>query len=162
MLTSMTTMMAIMLTQIKHPLAMGLLLLIQTIIIAMITGFTTKSFWFSYILLLIFLGGMLILFIYITSLASNEMFSLSMKMTLTTMILFMMMMTTKNFMPNNNIETMSSSLSPMNVETTTQLMKLYNEPSNLLLLMMGLYLLLTLIVIVNITNISKGPLRQMN
>nr|AVN68300.1 NADH dehydrogenase subunit 6 [Lamproblatta albipalpus] len=162
MLTSMMTMMAIMLTQIKHPLAMGLLLLIQTIIIAMITGFTTKSFWFSYILLLIFLGGMLILFIYITSLASNEMFSLSMKMTLTTMILFMMMMMTKNFMPNNNIETMSSSLSPMNMETTMQLMKLYNEPSNLLLLMMGLYLLLTLIVVVNITNISKGPLRQMN
>nr|DAA06218.1 TPA_exp: truncated NADH dehydrogenase subunit 6 [Drosophila persimilis] len=74
-----------------HPLAMGLTLLIQTIFICLISGLMTKSFWYSYILFLIFLGGMLVLFIYVTSLASNEMFNLSISSTLfSTSILFIL------------------------------------------------------------------------
>jgi len=64
---------------IKHPLAMGLILLIQTIFICLLRGLLIKSFWFSYILFLIFIGGILVLFIYVTSLASNEIFSFSIK-----------------------------------------------------------------------------------
>ena len=50
---------------------MGLTLLIQTILVSIISGLITKTFWFSYILFLVFLGGILVLFIYVTSLASN-------------------------------------------------------------------------------------------
>merc|ERR1712198_806681 len=62
-------------TRLSHPLAIGLALLSQTILICLITGLSSSSFWFSYILFLIFLGGILVLFIYVTSLASNEMFT---------------------------------------------------------------------------------------
>lgn len=63
-----------------HPLAIGLALLMQTLFIALSTGLVAPSFWFSYILFLVFLGGMLVLFIYVASLASNEIFRFSTKL----------------------------------------------------------------------------------
>merc|ERR1712221_33590 len=74
-------------TRLSHPLAIGLALLSQTILICLITGLSSSSFWFSYILFLIFLGGMLVLFIYVTSLASNEIFKPSIVSIITIMVL---------------------------------------------------------------------------
>ena len=65
---------SILFLRLSHPLAIGLGLLFQTILICCTTGLSNISFWFSYILFLIFLGGILVLFIYVTSLASNEIF----------------------------------------------------------------------------------------
>nr|AET13040.1 NADH dehydrogenase subunit 6 [Bittacomorphella fenderiana] len=156
--------------QTKHPLAMGMILLIQTFFISMITGIFTKTFWFSYILFLIFLGGMLVLFIYVTSLASNEMFSISMKMVSTFFfilsILLMIMilidpMLIKNFFYNNEMLSIINMKSYFQ-EDTLNLNKLYNFPINFLTMMLINYLFLTLIAVVKITNIFYGPLRQMN
>merc|ERR1739838_23170 len=77
-------------TRLVHPLAIGLALLFQTILICCTTGLSNLSFWFSYILFLIFLGGILVLFIYVTSLASNEMF----KPSIVSFILIMAVSTT--------------------------------------------------------------------
>nr|ADW41322.1 NADH dehydrogenase subunit 6 [Drosophila littoralis] len=153
-----------------HPLAMGLTLLIQTILISLITGLMTKTFWFSYILFLIFLGGMLVLFIYVTSLASNEMFNLSIKLTLISMSLFLMLLiltfimdkpSTSFFLLNNEMEVISSNYSYF-TENSLSLNKLYNFPTNLITILLMNYLLITLIVIVKITKMFKGPLRIMN
>nr|ADW41335.1 NADH dehydrogenase subunit 6 [Drosophila canadiana] len=153
-----------------HPLAMGLTLLIQTILISLITGLMTKTFWFSYILFLIFLGGMLVLFIYVTSLASNEMFNLSIKLTLISMTLFLMLLiltfimdkpSTSFFLLNNEMEVISSNYSYF-TENSLSLNKLYNFPTNLITILLMNYLLITLIVIVKITKMFKGPLRIMN
>ena len=57
---------------LTHPLAMGLTLIIQTALAAVIAGIIARTFWFSYLLILIFLGGILILFIYVSTLAPNE------------------------------------------------------------------------------------------
>jgi NADH-ubiquinone oxidoreductase chain 6 len=46
--------------QIKHPLAIGIILLIQTIITCLIRGLINKRFWFQYILFIVFVGGMLV------------------------------------------------------------------------------------------------------
>jgi hypothetical protein len=54
--------------QIKHPLAIGIILLIQAIITCLIRGLINKRFWFQYILFIVFVGEMLVLFIYITRL----------------------------------------------------------------------------------------------
>nr|YP_010621042.1 NADH dehydrogenase subunit 6 [Periplaneta svenhedini]WAX39425.1 NADH dehydrogenase subunit 6 [Periplaneta svenhedini] len=156
---------SMMFTQMNHPLAMGLMLLIQTIIMCMVSGLLSQSFWFSYILFLIFLGGMLVLFIYVTSLASNEMFFMSTKMMLImTMIMFMLMWTINtNMMMTNNMEIMiHENIYNSDSEFINSLMKLYNQPTNLITIMLASYLFLTLIVVVKITNIVKGPLRQMN
>nr|QNE85800.1 NADH dehydrogenase subunit 6 [Tipula flavolineata] len=158
-------------TQMKHPLSMGFILLIQTFIICLTMGSFMKTFWFSYILFLIFVGGMLVLFIYMTSLASNEMFNFSMKNFLITSMIFMffsMLLLIFNDLPslnpsNLNAE-MTSIMNQMNLikENSLNLNKLYNFPTNMLTLLLINYLFLTLIIIVKITNNFYGPLRQMN
>nr|YP_004934906.1 NADH dehydrogenase subunit 6 [Sylvicola fenestralis]AET13131.1 NADH dehydrogenase subunit 6 [Sylvicola fenestralis] len=153
--------------QMSHPLAMGLMLMIQTLLMCLLTGLMTKTFWFSYILLLIFLGGMLVLFIYVTSLASNEMFSISFKMLMfflssLFLIFFMMIIMDNyfisNFNMNNEMESITKILSYL-PENTINLNKMYNFPTNLITIILINYLFLTLIVIVKITNLFYGPLR---
>nr|WPN85783.1 NADH dehydrogenase subunit 6 [Stomorhina sp.] len=152
----------------KHPLAMGLTLLIQTTLVCMTTGLMAKSFWFSYILFLVFLGGMLVLFIYVTSLASNEMFTFSIKLMMISMMIFMMLMISLFFMDKNlliqykNLEIMPMfNLNSYIMENSLSLNKLYNYPTNLLTILLMNYLLITLIAVVKITKLFKGPLRPM-
>nr|YP_010392988.1 NADH dehydrogenase subunit 6 [Tipula aestiva]UPX88789.1 NADH dehydrogenase subunit 6 [Tipula aestiva] len=171
MLTMYSLMFSYLFTQMTHPLSMGLMLLIQTFIICLITGMLMKTFWFSYVLFLIFIGGMLVLFIYMTSLASNEMFNFSIKKFL--LILFMLFtliiiifiindFSIFNFF-NLNTE-MTSIMNEMNFikENSLNLNKLYNFPNNMMTLLLINYLFLTLIIIVKITNNFYGPLRQIN
>nr|QXG82955.1 NADH dehydrogenase subunit 6 [Tabanus haysi] len=155
--------------QMNHPLAMGLLLLVQTFLICLMTGLFAKTFWFSYILFLTFLGGMLVLFIYVTSLASNEMFSLSMKLMMFTlyfislvflMTLFIDKTSLTSFFINNEM-TPISQMNSYILENSLSLNKLYNFPTNIITLILINYLLLTLIAVVKITNIFYGPLRPM-
>nr|YP_010688286.1 NADH dehydrogenase subunit 6 [Layahima chiangi]WBR65506.1 NADH dehydrogenase subunit 6 [Layahima chiangi] len=165
LLTSMNMIMSLNFIQIKHPLAMGLTLLIQTIIISLSCGLFTYSYWFAYILFLIMLGGMLVLFIYVTSLASNELFSFSMKSMFISMMSFSLLMMILLFTDNlmlmtNNLEMINMSLEKTSSENELSLIKLYNNPTMNITIMMINYLLLTLIVVVKITNINYGPLRQ--
>lgn len=146
-------------TQIKHPLAIGLILLIQTIIISTIIGIISKNFWFSYILFLIFLGGILILFIYVTSLASNEIFNTS-KTIIIVLILFPITIVIKNYWSELNLYNQESINFLINNNLSIILIKLYNYPTNLIIIILASYLFLTLIIVVKITNIFKGPLRK--
>nr|AVN67834.1 NADH dehydrogenase subunit 6 [Ischnoptera sp. B084] len=149
-------------TQMIHPLAMGLLLLMQTILISLISGLLSQTFWFSYILLLIFIGGMLVLFIYVTSLASNEMFKMSLKLITTSVIMTMMiwMMIYSNKIIIQSQEAINFIMMENTLPNMTA--KLYNQPNMIITIMMASYLFLSLIAVVKITNIFKGPLRQMN
>nr|WBR65675.1 NADH dehydrogenase subunit 6 [Layahima sp. 3 YZ-2022a] len=166
LLTSMNMIMSMNFIQIKHPLAMGLTLLIQTIIISLTCGLFTHSYWFAYILFLIMLGGMLVLFIYVTSLASNELFSFSVKSLFISIIMLSLLTIIFMFMDNlmlitNNLEMIKMSPeSNLFSENEINLIKLYNNPTMNITIMMINYLLLTLIVVVKITNINHGPLRQ--
>nr|YP_009175375.1 NADH dehydrogenase subunit 6 [Neuronema laminatum]AKZ17623.1 NADH dehydrogenase subunit 6 [Neuronema laminatum] len=148
-----------------HPLSMGLILLMQTIIISLLCGLMTYTYWFSYILFLIMVGGMLILFIYMTSLASNELFIFKMNNLLYNLIIFFIFLISillyDNFFSMMiNLENMQF-MNMMMEENSSNLIKLYNNPSMNMTLMLINYLLLTLIIVIKITNINYGPLRQM-
>nr|YP_009349919.1 NADH dehydrogenase subunit 6 [Holochlora fruhstorferi]AQM40093.1 NADH dehydrogenase subunit 6 [Holochlora fruhstorferi] len=166
LMPSLFTSMILLLT--NHPLAMTLTILIQTLLICLSLSTITQTFWFSYILFLVFLGGMLVLFIYITSLASNEMFS-SFLWPISLLLIFMtliFMLTMFIDLPLFNssthsadMYTMTSTNFPYN-ESNYLLTKLYNIPTHLITIMLVSYLFLTLIAIVKITNIYLGPLRQ--
>nr|YP_009689705.1 NADH dehydrogenase subunit 6 [Uranotaenia geometrica]QEE94447.1 NADH dehydrogenase subunit 6 [Uranotaenia geometrica] len=156
--------------QMKHPLAMGLMLLIQTFLISMVSGMFMKTFWFSYVLFLIFMGGMLVLFIYVTSLSSNEMFSMSMKLLFMSIIsLFFTMMIsfimdnslTENFINNHEMIKLFNNENLI-YENIISLNKMYNFPTNLITLILINYLFLTLLMTVKITKKNYGPLRPMN
>nr|YP_010254873.1 NADH dehydrogenase subunit 6 [Amphinemura claviloba]QUA05808.1 NADH dehydrogenase subunit 6 [Amphinemura claviloba] len=161
---------SIIFTQMSHPLAMGLMLLLQTVIISILTGLIAQSFWFSYILFLVFLGGLLVLFIYVTSLASNEMFTLStttllpLMLGLPLLVLAILSIDSSLLVTStNNFENFNIMYTPLyQEEATNSLTKLYNTPTSLITLTLVMYLFLTLIAVVKITKINQGPLRQGN
>nr|YP_010725902.1 NADH dehydrogenase subunit 6 [Davidius fruhstorferi]WDY83504.1 NADH dehydrogenase subunit 6 [Davidius fruhstorferi] len=148
-----------------HPMMMGITLLIQTLMTCLLIGFMSQTTWFSYILFLVFIGGMLVLFIYMTSIASNEIFQKSNYPMMIIMNTFMLMMLVvilfMDIIPtslNNTAESMEYMDMYKNHESL-MLLNLYNSPNAILTIFMVLYLFLTLIVIVFITKFHQGPLR---
>nr|YP_009922394.1 NADH dehydrogenase subunit 6 [Coenobita brevimanus]ASS30608.1 NADH dehydrogenase subunit 6 [Coenobita brevimanus]QNA48316.1 NADH dehydrogenase subunit 6 [Coenobita brevimanus]QUL61633.1 NADH dehydrogenase subunit 6 [Coenobita brevimanus] len=150
-----------------HPLSTGLVLLIQTVLISITTGLFAKSYWFSYILFLIFLGGMLVLFIYVASLAANEQFKVSsefffiffLALIMSFFLIFVDPVMVANKIGESTTTFLSKysdiSNSAMNVST------IYNEPSAMFTMFIISYLLLTLFVVVKVMSSSSSPLRLM-
>nr|YP_006460015.1 NADH dehydrogenase subunit 6 [Issoria lathonia]ADI75288.1 NADH dehydrogenase subunit 6 [Issoria lathonia] len=156
---------------VNHPLSMGLLILIQTLLTCLLSGMLINTYWFSYILFLIFLGGLLVLFIYVSSIASNELFKISIfnKMLVFLTIFYIIIISLyfknnlnfMNFYFNDEMMNFFNSMMLfMNNEYNFNLMKLYNEQTYLMMMMMIIYLFITLIAVVKITNIFFGPLRS--
>nr|AQP27293.1 NADH dehydrogenase subunit 6 [Inquilinitermes sp. BRA002] len=155
---ALSTATSLMFTQMKHPMAMGLMLLMQTTMVCLISGTMYSSFWFSYILFMIMIGGMLVLFMYMTSLASNEMFSPSNKMLMMMVMTMPIMLYIMPTATNNKEMNMHETMMENEIMTTTTVM--YNQMMGIMTTLLVLYMLLTLIVVVNIINVSKGPLRH--
>nr|YP_010837561.1 NADH dehydrogenase subunit 6 [Pycnarmon cribrata]WGC93526.1 NADH dehydrogenase subunit 6 [Pycnarmon cribrata] len=156
---------------LNHPLSMGLMILIQTILTCLISSIMLSTYWFSYILFLVFLGGLLVLFIYVTSIASNEIFKISFKMKMFFLLMLLMMMMI-SYLNINNLNWMNFNINNLemknffnsflffNNENKINLSKLYNNQTFLMMMMMIIYLFITLIAVVKITNIFYGPLRS--
>nr|YP_009241709.1 NADH dehydrogenase subunit 6 [Mesophleps albilinella]AMP87976.1 NADH dehydrogenase subunit 6 [Mesophleps albilinella] len=154
----------------NNPLPMGLMILIQTLLICILSGMLIKTYWFSYILFITFLGGLLVLFIYVSSIASNELFFYSFKLKMFSFILLFFSMTFlifnfnnlfwMNLLNNADMNIFSYSIFNFNNEYKINISKLYNKQTFLLMLMLIIYLFITLIAIVKITNIFFGPLRS--
>nr|UAM95679.1 NADH dehydrogenase subunit 6 [Coreamachilis songi] len=159
------TLMNLIMVSLNHPVAMGTILMIQTTLIAILLGNTYMSFWFSYILFLIFLGGLLVLFIYVASLASNEMFytNFNPKMLVTIMLLTILLCSLDFLMTPMKLYSMQSLPSNNNLNNLLMetLSKFYSSTISFMTLSLILYLLLTLIAVVKITKMNLGPLRKL-
>jgi len=110
---------------------------------------------------------MLILFIYIASLASNEKLKFNplnvIKINLLTLILLIIYVLFDkfyilNYFNNTDISLFSDQTFLIN-ENHLALSKIYDSPNNFIIILIINYLLLTLIIIVKITNLFQGPLR---
>nr|YP_006493354.1 NADH dehydrogenase subunit 6 [Thitarodes renzhiensis]YP_010963448.1 NADH dehydrogenase subunit 6 [Thitarodes xunhuaensis]ADK97539.1 NADH dehydrogenase subunit 6 [Thitarodes renzhiensis]WNL54563.1 NADH dehydrogenase subunit 6 [Thitarodes xunhuaensis] len=154
---------------LNHPLSMGLLLLLQTILISLISGSMINTFWFSYILFLTILGGLLVMFIYVASIASNEMFKfnsnlllfyLMIMMTMFIIILMFNNLYWLNLNINSELLNFWNKMIFFNNENSINISKIYNNQSYFLTLMSIIYLLITLFAIIKIININYGPLRS--
>nr|YP_010309884.1 NADH dehydrogenase subunit 6 [Biston regalis]UMR55010.1 NADH dehydrogenase subunit 6 [Biston regalis] len=172
-ISMMMLMLSIMMILLNHPLSIGLLILIQTLLMCLLSGMLIKTYWFSYILFLTFLGGLLVLFIYVSSIASNEMFNLPINMKLLMIMLMMLIMLTQiylNLYENLNWMNLSNNINDndkmmnmlfFNNENKINLNKLYNNQTYMIMMMLMIYLFISLVAIVKITNIFYGPLRTM-
>nr|SPP23469.1 NADH dehydrogenase subunit 6 [Atrophaneura dixoni] len=155
---------------INHPISMGFLILIQTLLTCIILGLINYTYWFSYILFLVFMGGLLVLFIYVSSIASNEMFNFNFYMKNSIMyfffiilffsILFMNNLNWLNFYFNIDMNNFFNLYFFFNNENKINISKLYNSQIYFLMIMMIIYLFIALIAMVKITNIFYGPLRS--
>nr|QXP43573.1 NADH dehydrogenase subunit 6 [Xenopsylla cheopis] len=162
----MQIMFSILLLFTKHPLSIGLMLMIQTIWTSIMIGMNSFSFWFSYILFITFLGGMLILFIYMTSLYSNENFKFSMNLfimclNLMFIIMFIIYMFNINLLNyNNKLDSLMNSLN-INIPINYYMLnKLYMFPNNMITILLMIYLFISLICTIKITDLFQGPLRK--
>nr|YP_010484502.1 NADH dehydrogenase subunit 6 [Omphisa fuscidentalis]UVW80027.1 NADH dehydrogenase subunit 6 [Omphisa fuscidentalis] len=154
-----------------NPLSMGLMILTQTLLTCLISSMIIKTYWFSYILFLTFLGGLLVLFIYVSSIASNEIFKMSIftnmyfffnfLLVISMSILFMNNLLWMNLNINNlEMDNLFNMFLWFNNENKFNLSKLYNNQTFLIMIMLIIYLFITLIAVVKITNIFYGPLRS--
>lgn len=141
---------------IFHPLAIIFVLILQTILISIGIYSITQFPWFSYTLILVFLGGILILFTYISNIASNEMFKPNLKMLLplvvAPIIAFFMPL------PKQNIRTESKIIKTEQFSNLT-IFKPFSDAIIPITLLIASYIILTLLTVVKIRKISQGPLR---
>nr|QBZ37546.1 NADH dehydrogenase subunit 6 [Aesalus sp. JL-2019] len=152
---------SVLLPMLNHPIPMGSILLFQTFLIASITGFLNMNFWYSYIIFIIMVGGLMVLFMYMTSVASNEKFKYSNPISLM-MTMIMIMGTSYSIFSdyfsmhmkiNYNDSLILWNSYPLSMS------KFINYPLMLIYCLMIIYLFIILITVVKITNINKGPLR---
>nr|YP_002970771.1 NADH dehydrogenase subunit 6 [Valentia hoffmanni]ACJ69583.1 NADH dehydrogenase subunit 6 [Valentia hoffmanni] len=161
---NLSLLMSILLPMTKHPLSMGMILIMQTIIIATITGLMINTFWFSYILIITMLSGMLVLFIYMASIASNEKFQTSMNM----MIMTSMMTITAILTPflgdqlSQSKNWSSSKKATLLMDQSMNMIKLFNIHNLSITMLIICYLFFTMIVVSFIVNNYEGPLRTKN
>nr|YP_010134344.1 NADH dehydrogenase subunit 6 [Megabeleses magnoliae]QWM93834.1 NADH dehydrogenase subunit 6 [Megabeleses magnoliae] len=166
LLLNITMLNSLLLLFINNPFSLGLILLLQTMLMTLISGILSISFWYSYILFLTMIGGLLILFIYMSSLTSNQKFFFNNKMLIICliifiMLIFMVMMYNYYFNSNHNMlwHFMNNEIEN-NFYLKMSLNKLYNMPTNQIMIILINYLLLTMFIVVKITNINMGPLRK--
>nr|YP_009732585.1 NADH dehydrogenase subunit 6 [Idiocerus salicis]QHS71304.1 NADH dehydrogenase subunit 6 [Idiocerus salicis] len=151
-------MMISMLPIMKTPMSMGMILMFQTIMMTLLMNKMMVTSWLTMITFLMMIGGLLILFIYMSSLASNEKFKINMKVLI---IMMLMMITSEELTQDMQINETQDIMNTMTIEQLS-LNKLYNKKSLMITLIMVLYLLLTMIAVTKLVKHYEGPLRSKN
>nr|APX39911.1 NADH dehydrogenase subunit 6 [Stylosomus rugithorax] len=154
---------SIMFCLMNHPLSLGMVMFIQAILVSVLTGKLCANFWYSYIIFIIMIGGLLVLFMYMTSVASNEKFKFSKKIIgliiWCTPPLFLTLILEEPLVLDLKFK-MNEMAPAESINQFISLSKYINPPHMMIYMMMIIYLLITLIAIVKIMSQSKGSLRQ--
>nr|YP_010693606.1 NADH dehydrogenase subunit 6 [Lynceus grossipedia]WCD23728.1 NADH dehydrogenase subunit 6 [Lynceus grossipedia] len=153
-LFTLSIMLTCLIYNMNHPFFVGMIIFFQTIIYCLITSFYFSS-WYSYMLFLIFLGGLLILFIYIASLLPNANFKISKS----PLLIIMMIPTFMMIMLNNNNSYLESPKENFLNEWQESLISIFLEKSMLIFIFIMFYLILSLIVFYYITFVKSGAIR---
>nr|UPL65335.1 NADH dehydrogenase subunit 6 [Pachyphlegyas modiglianii] len=146
------TILSFILIFLSHPLSITMLIILQTLIISITTNLISNAHWFSYIIVISMLSGMMVLFMYMSNVASNEKFKSSISLLAMSIIMMPIMSFLLKPYPQMYYNKM------MIENEINSLMQMFNY--NMLMIMgMIIYLILTMIIISYIVNIQEGPLR---
>lgn len=152
---------------LSHPIALGLSLIIHTLLVRAATGLAGGHYWFSYILFLVFLGGVLVLFIYITSLASNEKFSVGWGtiIAVSGLVMAVLLGGCLTILPAPETTSIAPTWGLFGLwpeSLGTLVVKLYSTGCYKVTALLVFYLLYALLVCANIVNKYTGALRNFN
>nr|YP_010349782.1 NADH dehydrogenase subunit 6 [Cassianeura cassiae]UOH96524.1 NADH dehydrogenase subunit 6 [Cassianeura cassiae] len=139
----------------KNPMSMGFTLMIQTMLMIMLMNKMMSTSWFMMITFLMMIGGLLIIFTYMSSIASNEKFKIKINLT---MLLFIMLIITDEMLMDNQINETMNFNNCINKEMA--LIKIYNFKSMFMTILMVIYLLITMISVSKLVKLHEGPLRS--
>ena len=141
---------------IFHPLAIIFVLILQTMLISIGIYRITQFPWFSYTLILVFLGGILILFTYISNIASNEIFKPNIKILFPLVIApILTILITR---PKQNLSAETKTISTEQYNNLT-IFKPFSYSIIPITLLIASYIILTLLTVVKIRKMNQGPLR---
>jgi len=139
---------------ITHPVSFISIIISQTLLICLTSSIYTQSPWFALVLFLIFLGGVMVLFIYISRLASNENFlweQTEFKLSISLFLIIVILTSRLYFYPllslNNKL------LLPLNF--------IYSIKFSSLIICLILYLLITILVVSRVIKKNKSPIRSL-
>nr|YP_010381615.1 NADH dehydrogenase subunit 6 [Symplanella nigricans]UDL71990.1 NADH dehydrogenase subunit 6 [Symplanella nigricans] len=166
-MTFMMMMIMILTPFMKHPISLGFLLILQTTLISMNMYINLKSTWYSYILFITIIGGMMVMFMYMTSISSNEKFEMmNSNMLIMISILIIVIMCTICMMKKMNmLNEMSMKLEEKKMifqvfQETKSTHKLFKFNKNMITIFLMMILLLTMISVTNISSSFEGPLKK--
>nr|QJD22453.1 NADH dehydrogenase subunit 6 [Haustorioides koreanus] len=141
---------------LNTPLSMGITVILLSFFVAVMMALLMPTTWFSFLLLMVFLSGMMVLFVYVASLASNELFVwdyVSVFLLVSLSALFVGM-SRKVYCPG--VSGMDFSLNNI---SSFMVYKMYSPHLYYFTLLLIVYLLVVLIVVVKNATISESPLR---
>nr|YP_010118114.1 NADH dehydrogenase subunit 6 [Sogatella kolophon]QPN54208.1 NADH dehydrogenase subunit 6 [Sogatella kolophon] len=145
----------------KHPISLGSLLMIQSISTSILTIILTKNAWYSMILFITFSSGLMIMFMYMSSISSNEKFSWSMKVSIFyTLSLTMISLINMDKIYIFNHNWMEKSIYLSENEEIKSIYKNLNSNKFFIFNLVTLLILITLISISNLISSFEGPLKM--
>nr|YP_010276200.1 NADH dehydrogenase subunit 6 [Aphaenogaster japonica]UHY39322.1 NADH dehydrogenase subunit 6 [Aphaenogaster japonica] len=163
------TLIFILMTQNNNPVNLIIMLVIYTLSISMFMSLMTCKYIFSIILYLMMISGLLIIFLYFTSLINNEQNNWKNNYLLMT-IFFMNMMTLWyltshskkiSMYPTILMTNPSLYITKINENNNFQTITyIYSYPFNIITILSILFLLLTLFIIIKICLLKMKPLRK--
>lgn len=153
---------AIIFIVINHPLIIGFTLMLSRIIYGVMLYLLNSSSWFIYILVIIFVRGVIVIFIYISSLSSNEPITFS--FTTLYKINFIFLIISPLFILTKQLKTNYLTINLINQiffqSSINLIYKTYNKILLEITILLTIYLLVVLIVAIKIVNNFKIPLRS--
>lgn len=143
---------------LQRPLGIAIIIVFASFIISVFIYLNIARAWFSFLLFIVFLRGMIIIFIYVSSLASNEVSFSNISVLLRPGILFIFLFITLDriFFKNRFLLNLKFS------RDSLFCLKIYRPFIFILSMVMIVYLLVALIVVVKISLFTEGPLRAKN
>nr|WCS91620.1 NADH dehydrogenase subunit 6 [Eisenia nordenskioldi pallida] len=129
------------------PIILGANILIMSLLLSVVFASSISS-WFAFLVFLIYVGGMLVMFAYFLALTPNQQMSYNSTMySMISLVIFSIMTYTMNIkIPSITEFYHGNSL-------------LYLKTTAPFLIFLALILLFTMIIVVKLTTLSKGPLR---
>merc|ERR1712098_847779 len=132
-------------TIMSHPISLGIIIIIMALNIGLWAFYIVYS-WFIYLLVLVFLGGVIVLIIYM-SLSANEKFSPNNIYLGTFFFCAPIMFSNSNLLVSVNIRD--------NINIITHI---YESKNVRILSYLMIYLLITLVCVVKLVKFEEGPL----
>lgn len=144
-----------------QPLSLGLCIMGISLFWCVLLGLTYSS-WFSYVLFLIYVGGLLVMFVYVAALAPNTLFS-SLKSIVGIAATSVFLLTLIFFLTPKDLSFLYDNLSLDYYSESIKTGIIIVSSSNIRILIgLGLILLINLLAVVKVCYYQQGPLRPYN
>jgi len=133
---------------IKRSIQITIIIIAIALSIATIFSWYISS-WYAYLILLIYVGGILVIFAYFTATSPNQKFTSSKKILFTITIIFILTILISSNLDNPTLH----------ISFNQELIRLFNLHNSYALILITVILFITIIIVVKLSSISKGPLR---